>query len=330
MQILYRVIFIVLIIISLIGCAPVPADSDLIPSMTTTATASSLPDYSFGKILYVVAGEITNVFMSNPDANDSLLVLSHAGIRAVSLSPDAKLVAYVVDEIIYVKDIQDGQIRQLNSQPISGFYNKMEWSPDSKSIGFDCLVDSVSEICVIDVENSSLKILTNSKNLGAQFFDGAIFGSWNEDGSQIVYCLKVSSTQGGIPGTIFMLLNMLDGSSIQFMDEKNDDDGITNYGCPVFQPQTQSILFTAKQNEKYMIFSANLNGSNMRRLTDPLVKYDIHDPIVVNPSGKYFFANAAKQDSEELIDVPTLFSAEGQILHQLEIPNGEIIAWVNQ
>lgn len=329
MRILYRVTFTALIIISLIGCAPVPAYSDLIPSLTPTVIASSSPDYSFGKILYVVPGEITNVFMSNPDANESFLVLSDTGIRAVSLSPGANLVAYVIDETIYVKDINDGQIKQLNSQPISGFYNKMEWSPDSKSIGFDCLIGSVSEICVMDVENSLLKILTNSKNLGAQFFDGAIFGSWNEDGSQIVYCLKVSSPQGGIPGTSFMLLNILDGSSTQFLDEKNDI-GITNYGCPVFRPRIQSILFTAKQNEKYMIFSANLNDSNIRRITDPSINYDIHEPIVVDPTGKYFFANAAKQDSKELIDVPTLFSAEGQIILQLELPSAKVIAWVNQ
>jgi hypothetical protein len=169
----------------------------------------------------------------------------------------------------------------------------MEWSPDSNSIGFDCVIDGISEICVLDAENGSLNVLTDSKSLGAQFLDGAIFGSWNEDGSQIAYCSKVSSPQGGFPSTRFMLLNVSDASSIEILDE-NNDLGVVNYGCPVFQPSAQSILLTAKQDTKYMVFSASLNNPTIRPITDPSIKYDIHEPITVNPTGEYFFANAAK------------------------------------
>lgn len=319
----------ILTIIISTGCVSSPVNSDFVSPSVTNTIAASPPGYLQGKILYVVPEETTSVFLSNPDAKDHTLVLSGIGIRAVSLSPDAQMVAYITDEIVHIKDINDGKIRQLNSQPISGFFNRMEWSPDSKLIGFDCLIDGIAEICVLDVENGSLKILTDSKSLGAQFLDGATFGSWNEDGSQIAYCLKVSSPQGGIPVTRFMLLNVSDISFVEIMNEKNEL-GIVNYGCPVFQPHTKSILFSAKQDTKYMIFSANVDGHDVRRVTDPSIKYDIHDPITVSPTGQYFFANAAKQDSEELIDIPTLFSAEGQIILQLDLPGAEVVSWVNK
>lgn len=323
-------IFICFVIIILIGCIPISANpNSLSPTNLPTAIDSNLQNYLVGKILYITSDNTINVFISSPNANNPGMILSDIGIRAVSLSPDAKQLAYVVDEMIYVKNITDGQVRQLSTQHISGFFNGMDWSPDSKWIGFDCLIENISEICIMDIENGSLKALTNSRSFGAQFLDGAMFGSWNDDGSQIVYCLKVSSPQGGVPFTRFMLLNTVDNSSIPFMEDRNET-GLTNYGCPIFRPFSLSILFTAKKDEKYGIFSAGIDGHNIHPITDLLIKYDIHEPITINPSGEYFFANAAKQASDELMDVPTLFSSEGQIVFQLDLPNARVVSWVNE
>lgn len=326
-----RILFIsFLAIILLMSCTSLPVNSDFVsPTVALVKTQSDLQGYLSGKILYVTSGEMVNVFISTPDDGDREMVLSDTSIRAASLSPDAKLVAYVIDDAMYVKNITDGRIRRLNSQRISGFFNGMEWSPDSKWIGFDCFIDNVSEICIIDAENGSLKTLTDTKKFGAQFLNGATFGSWNDDGSQILYCVKVSGPQGGVPITRFMLLDVLNVSSIQLMDEKNEF-GIANYGCPILQPYTQSIFFAAKRDAKYMIFSANIDGSNIRQITSPLIKYDILEPITVSPSGEYFFANSAKQDSEELIGVPTLFSSTGQIIFQLDLPGAEVVSWVEK
>ena len=316
-----------LIIVLLTSCVSSPLESEFAPTaIPPTGTIPSLNALS-GKILYTIPGEITNVFVANPDGSNNTLVLSGAGIRASALSPDGKLVAYIIDDLVYVKKIADGTVRQLNSEPISGFFKRMEWSPNLEWIGFDCLVNGISEICAVAAANGLLKVLTDAKSLGAQFLDGATFGSWNDDGSKIVYCLQVGNPAGGVPSTRFMLLNIKDSSSIEFIDEKNEL-GIVNYGCPVLQSHTESILFTAKQDTKYMIFSAGVDGSDIRRVTDPLVKHDIHDPIVISPTEEYFFANSAKQDSEELIGVPTLFSADGQIILQLELPNAQVISWV--
>jgi Tol biopolymer transport system component len=318
-----------LIIVLLTGCSAsqlTPSPEQTISVPTGTSPSSSILS---GKILYIVPGDTVHVFVADPDGNGAFLVLSGAGIRTAALSPDGKLVAYIIDDILYVKDLTDGSTRQLLSEPISGFFKRMEWSPDSEWIGFDCLVNGISEICAVNVPNGLLNILTNAKSFGAQFLDGATFGSWNEDGSKIVYCLKVSNSQGGVPSTRFMILNIKDSSSIGFMDEKNNL-GIVNYGCPVYQSNTQFILFTAKQHTKYMIFSASITGENITRITDSLLSYDIHDPIVVSPTGEYFLANSAKQDSNELIDVPTLFSADGQIVIQLELPGAQVLSWVHE
>lgn len=277
----------------------------------------------------MIPGDTTNVFVANPDGSDNNLVLSGAGIRTSALSFDGKLVAYIADDLLYVKDLTDGSTRQLITEPISGFFKRMEWSPDREWIGFDCLVKGISEICIVNVTNAPLNVLTDAKSLGAQFLDGATFGSWNDDGSKMVYCLKVGNPQGGIPSTRFMLLDIKTSSSIEFMEEKNGL-GILNYGCPVYWSNSQSILFTAKEDTKYMIFSASITGEKITRITDSLLSYDIHEPIVVGPTGEYFFANAAKQGSNELIDVPTLFATDGQLVVQLELPGAKVVSWAHE
>lgn len=322
-------IFTSILLILLAGCSasqvtPSPEWAITVP----TETSPSSPVLS-GRILYIVPGDVTNIFVADPDGKGANLVLSGAGIRTAALSPDGRTVAYIVDEILYVKDLTTDTTRQLIAEPISGFFKRMQWSPDLKLIGFDCLANGISEICAVDASSGLLHVFTDSKSLGAQFLDGATFGSWTNDGSKIVYCLKIGNPQGGVPSTRFMLLNIKDSSSVGFMDEKNNL-GIVNYGCPVYQSNTQSILFIAKQDSKYMIFSVNSSGDNIKRITDPLIMYDIHDPIVVNPTGEYFFANSAKQDTEELIDVPTLFSADGQIVMQLELPGAQVVSWVHE
>ena len=325
-----KLIFGCLVAINLASCIPLSVDPGFIsPTITPVETNTNIPGYSLGKIIYVTSDDSTNIFLSSPDASDPRLILSDIGIRSASLAPDAKQVAYIIDDTIYIKNILDGQVRQLSTQHISGFFTGMEWSPDSRWIGFDCIIENISEICIVNVEDGLLKILTDSKSFGAQLFDGAMFGSWNDDGSHIVYCLKVSGPQGGIPFTRFMLLSTIDNSSIQFMDDRSVP-AITSYGCPKLSPFAPSILFVAKQDGKYGIFSADIDGHNVIRITSPVIKYDIHEPIIISPSGEYFFANSAKQDSDEIIDVPTLFSSEGQIVFQLDLPNARVVSWVNE
>lgn len=325
-----KLIFGCLLVINLASCMPLSVDSDFIsPTLAPVETNTNIPGFFLGKILYMTSGDSTNVFLSSPDASDTRLILSDVGVRLVSLAPDAKQVAYIIDDVIYIKNILNGQVRQLSTQHISGFFTGMEWSPDSKWIGFDCLIENISEICIVNMEDGSLKIITDATSFGAQFFDGAMFGSWNDDGSQIVYCLKVSSPQGGVSFTSFMLLSTLDNSSIQFMDDRNETE-ITNFGCPTLRPFVLSILFVAKQDGKYGIFSSDIDGLNVIRITSPTIKYDIHEPIVISPNGEYFFANSAKQNSDELIDVPTLFSSAGQIVFQLDLPDTKVVSWVNE
>jgi Tol biopolymer transport system component len=110
------------------------------------------------------------------------------GIGGATWSPDGKYIACVVDETIYVLDVQEalqrGGIGVEGMRPLpraSETNDKPAWSPDGTRIAFSAIIDDHRDIYIVNVDGTGLRPLTQTRDLDE--YDPA----WSPDGTRIVF-----------------------------------------------------------------------------------------------------------------------------------------------
>ena len=158
-------------------------------------------------------------------------------------------------EDIYVMNADGTDVMQLTTDPADEFDPAL--SPDGKRIAFRHQAGDASDIYVINVDGSGVTNLTAD---GARFIDYA--PAWSPDGTAIVWNSDRDNPQSGI---LHAFLMNSDGSNVR----KITDEIYIEY--PAWSPDGKQIAFMSPVpfgSDNYEIFTINVDGTNLTRLTD--------------------------------------------------------------
>jgi Tol biopolymer transport system component len=303
--------------------------STSIPSVITPASLLGT-NAQQGKILIK---ESSGFYIANPDGTHADLVLPHSDdIYNAALSNDKTRVAYFASGILSVKNIETGEISQINQAFVGGTAFGMGWSPNDEIIGLDCApgTTNVTEICLFTVRDGHLQILTHAEQFASanQMISGggAEFGNWSEDGAQIVFDNRFFPQNSGNAQGRIQIVNVQTGEVHTVFDELRQGR-ISMVVAPVISPDGKTVLFVGKYAGKGEVFQVNADGSGLRQVTKSSHTYDITSPVW-SPYGKAFFAFTARDGDPNIIGTPTLYSLDGEVLEQLNIDFGQVRSWV--
>ena len=309
---------------------PTPGSVHLLTTQVITPTKLSGTNALQGKILIE---EPSGFYIANPDGTGEDLVLPQSDdIYNAALSNDKTRVAYFASGILSVKNIETGEISQINQAFIGGTAFGMSWSPNDEKIGLDCAPGTtvVTEICLFTVRDGHLQILTHAEQFASanQMISGggAEFGNWSEDGAQIVFDNRFFPQNSGNAQGRIQIVNVQTGEVHTVFDELRQG-GISMVVAPVLSPDGKTVLFVGKYAGKGEIFQVDADGSGLRQVTKSSHTYDITSPVW-SPYGNAFFAFTARDGDPNIIGAPTLYSLDGEVLEQLNIDFGQVRSWV--
>ena len=177
-------------------------------------------------------GEIVTVPVDKGDpSNLTMTTGSHEQSPAWSL--DGKHVAYFSDASgEYALHVQDIKNKSVNKIPLNGagFYNFINWSPDSKKISY---VDNGRSIYVLEIATKkSHKIDSDQIYLPGPYRNA--FGSWSHDSKWIAYT-KITDTSFE---TVFLY-------SLESKKSYAISDGLSNLTEPTFDPSGKYLYLLA-------------------------------------------------------------------------------------
>jgi hypothetical protein len=167
-----------------------------------------------------------------------------------SWSPDGDFMAFTRSDgtynRLYVSRL-DGSPAVRLDPPLAREVRSPAWSPDSKSIAFQCRMDYGDlEICVINRDGTGFKRLTTSR-------DPDDSPAWSPDGSRIAFMtVPLDPWDGGGPVTIALVT-----------PSGTDVKALTTGFDPAWSPNGSKLVF-ARSDGLYTIDS---DGSNLKQLT---------------------------------------------------------------
>ena len=129
------------------------------------------------------------------------------------------------------------------------------WSPDGAKIAFIALEDRETDIYVVNVDGSNLQRLIESDAIAPELV-------WSTDGLRIAFTRTTFASEEDYEGDSDIYVMNADGSdSLQLTDNPGQDR------WPVFLPNGQEIAFQSTRDGADSIYLINVDGSNLRLLT---------------------------------------------------------------
>jgi len=192
-----------------------------------------------------------------------------------TLSPDGGSVAYSSDHSgtfeIYVRALTPGaKENQLTADGQQNF--QPSWSPDGKWIAY------------YSQSRHGIWLIPAGGGVARQIVDFGSKPSWSPDGSQIAFqsdgLSDISTTSAAAPSSSIWVVAAQGGEAQQLTKPGNPVGG---HGSPVWSPDGKSIAFVANSISSSIVWSMNLNGSNLVRMTPD--NREFYDPVY-SPSGK--------------------------------------------
>lgn len=215
------------------------------------------------------------IIVVNADGSDARQITS--GFRQFYLnlnwSPDGQWIAYGGSEGAGVLGIitPDGSVHRQVLTGLPSREVQPTWSPDSQRIAFS----KGEGLYVVNVDGSGEQVLLQSTDVnpfGAR--TSYVYPAWSPDGAQIAFASNRDSRFLDI-----YLINA-DGSNLRQVTDASGDDF-----APAWSPDGSQIIFTSQRHDysddanhsplsaivehvNNELYSMNVDGSNVRRLTD--------------------------------------------------------------
>ncbi|MEM6721827.1 MAG: PDZ domain-containing protein [Bacteroidota bacterium] len=232
-----------------------------------------------GKRLVVdFRGEIVTVPVKKGDVNN-ITETTDVHEKSPKWSPDGKHIAYFSDASgeykLHLQNTQDQSIKKIKLGDV-GFYDYINWSPDSKKI---CYSDYTRSLYILDIASGkSTKIATDVMNYGGAVRN--LFHSWSSNSKWITYTV--------ISKTLFE-------KAYVYSVEKNTShaisDGSSNIREVIFDPSGKYIYMTASTDAGPVVNWFDLSNRDSRET----------NLIYVIPLRKDIISPFAKKNDEEAI-----------------------------
>lgn len=196
------------------------------------------------------------VYAMNADGSNQYRVTSHPANDIVSSwSPGGEYLAFYSNRNsnydIFVTDVTGGM---LNSLTESSYADDIEpsFSPDGERIAFCSKRDGNYEIYVMDTKGRNATRLTKSTLPDRE-------PTWSPDGKKIAWTRRAGEHNENI-----YIMNA-DGSDQRSVTDYNGKDV-----RPSFSSDGKKIVFASDRNGNMEIYAMDLNGANVKALTDNL------------------------------------------------------------
>jgi Tol biopolymer transport system component len=238
----------------------VNSDGSHITQLTTNGSQSQYPVWS--------PDSKKMLFVSNRDGNPEIYVMDEDGKNQKKLTkniaieegrpgwfPDGKKIIFASNRNgnydLYSVDTGGNNLRQITHD--DGEKTDPAVSPDGNKIIYTVREGRNSSIYCIDTNGGNKKLLSA---------DGS-YASWSKDGKQIIFQTNRDgkTVNGRIPAPEIYVMKA-DGS-----DQKNiSNNDYWDFYC-YFSPDGRSIVFTSMRDGNQEVYTMNVDGTNVKRIT---------------------------------------------------------------
>jgi TolB protein len=196
-----------------------------------------------------------DVYLLRAQGGDAQVVFSSpAADLTPAISPDGTKVAFASSVIegntdIYVCNLDGSNRRRLTTH--RAIDSGPCWSPDGRRIAFTSGRTGSVQIYIMNADGSNQRRITYE----GRYNDGA---DWSPDGRYIAYASRRS-------GSLTFDVRIHDLTTNQTYYVTRDVDNDEN---PSFSPDGATIVFTSDRSGNYQIWTVDIDGRNMRQLTN--------------------------------------------------------------
>jgi len=250
------------------------------------------------------------------------------GLYKADLSPAGSTIVFTRNAFLYFYDLRSNELTSFNTE-LNQFFvtTPTQWSPDGRKIGFACsqMFQAPPEVCVWDVNNAELSILSDLRTYGQ--YDYLAFDGWSADAKTIVFMIAYSESEPQSGRQIILKLDINTGRVTQVVDSKQTKLNIS--AGFALSPDGKTILFGANSpleisKNAYVssLYQINADGSGLRRLVH-FEAWSLYQPLW-SPDGNSFYVNA----SNFYASIPLKYDLDGKLVGMLPFQLGRtMLAW---
>jgi TolB protein len=196
-----------------------------------------------------------DVYLLRAQGGDAQVVFSSpAADLTPAISPDGTKIAFASSVIegntdVYVCNLDGSNRRRLTTH--RAIDSSPCWSPDGRRIAFTSGRTGSVQIYIMNADGSNQRRITYE----GRYNDGA---DWSPDGRYIAYASRRSGSL-----TFDIKIHDLTTNQTYYVtrDVENDEN-------PSFSPDGTSIVFASDRSGNYQIWTVDIDGRNMRQLTN--------------------------------------------------------------
>ncbi|GIK65085.1 MAG: hypothetical protein BroJett018_28790 [Chloroflexota bacterium] len=265
---------------------PTPSITPIPPTSTPTPTwTPTLTPFPEDHQLFVYVSDRSGyreIYLHDLDTGVERQLTSNFGLSldAPSLSPDRAWVVY--EELLHESFLVMTNMSATYGQPLSweviDFLEYSQWgpawSPDGTQIALHSDQYGNSDIFIMNPETYEVVQVTTNSEADA-------YAAWSPDGTQLVYQCSIND------GREICIIDVTGNNLIQLTNNDRFD------GLPDWSPDgTQIVFASTRDEEKEELYVMNVDGSNVRRLTN--LPTSVETDPKWSPDGEYilFESNA--------------------------------------
>lgn len=297
--------------------------SQTVNLVTPATTATTVYSTLGGNLLFTTP---SGVFTSDYLVQNKISIQSLSEpLASLAMSPTGTRLAYFDrQDQLWIKDLQTGERRRLNTYTLSNPDYTLEWSPDENRLLFSCAAENIPyiSICAFDLQTESLQVLLDARDVGVQGVNSIMrFQSQDQSGTKIIFTIAEIPEFGNPSKEVIYLLDTQSQRTSVILDSHTQAD-ISNIIRVALSPDAQTALFDARIGGVSQIFQINIDGTGLRQITSNTLNTMF--PFW-SPDGEFFYA---RQNHLSSLDVQfVLYNLNGKVIQTTSLQDTRLWGW---